>query len=245
MTVMRFIEICAGSAVLSSAIHHIGLQTLSIDHEFNRFEAHAAITQLELGIESSWESLSDLVREGRVVCVHAGPPCGTCSKARGIPLADGTPGPPPLRSHAHPDGMPGLRPWDQHKVTAANRLYAGLAAFAWELIQLEIPFTIENPTSSWLWDLPCMAALVEACEFVDFHNCAYGGGRKKATSFLTNHAAFQLLARECPGDHQHEAWGQGAQGGFNTAKEAEYPLPLCNEYASIVVGLLQARGLEA
>ena len=141
--------------------------------------------------------------------------------------------------------MPGLRPWDQHKVTAANRLYAGLAAFAWELIQLEIPFTIENPTSSWLWDLPCMAALIEACEFVDFHNCAYGGGRKKATSFLTNHAAFQLLARECPGDHQHEAWDQDAQGGFNTAKEAEYPLPLCNEYASIVVGLLQARGLEA
>ena len=47
MADMLFIEICAGSAVLSSAIHHIGLQTLSIDHEFNRFEAHAAITQLD------------------------------------------------------------------------------------------------------------------------------------------------------------------------------------------------------
>ena len=243
MTDMVFLEICAGSAVLSSTIQRLGLQALAIDHEFNRFEAHMHITQLDLAVQSSWENLMDVVREGRVVCVHAGPPCGTCSEARGIPLADGSPGPPPLRAHSHPEGLPNLQPWDLHKVTAANKLYAGLSAFVWELTRREIPFTIENPTASWLWELPCMTALVASCEFVHFHNCAYGGARKKATSFLTNHAAYQQLARECPGDHKHEAWGQDERGGFNTAKEAEYPTPLCSEYAHVVAQLLQARGI--
>ena len=51
-------------------------------------------------------------------------PCGTCSRARGIPLPDGPPGPPPLRDADHLHGLPGLSDVDGAKVKAANGLYA-------------------------------------------------------------------------------------------------------------------------
>ena len=194
-----FIEICAGSAALTAAVRELGVQTLAVDHDHNRFEVKAPVTNMDLGLATSWDALRTVVDEERVICLHASPPSGTCSRARGIPLADGSPGPPPLRSGENSEGLAGLSATDQHKVTAANKLYAGMADFLWELMRLEVPFTVENPANSWLWEMPCMEGLVQACEFVNFHSCAYGSTRKKATSFLTNYAPFQALARSCPG----------------------------------------------
>lgn len=47
---------------------------------------------------------------------HAGPPCGTCSRARGIalPRPNGKPGPQPLRDKAHPLEFPWLTGADAH-----------------------------------------------------------------------------------------------------------------------------------
>jgi hypothetical protein len=53
--------------------------------------------------------------------------------------------------------------------------------------------TIENPTDSWLWELPFVIALYSYCFFVDLHACMFGGLRRKRTSFLTNESKFQAL----------------------------------------------------
>ena len=61
--------------------------------------------------------------------VHLAPPCGTCSKARGIPMPDGSPGTQPVRSQEFLLGLPDLSEIDQSKVDAANRLYERMGKF--------------------------------------------------------------------------------------------------------------------
>ena len=52
--------------------------------------------------------LDFLLQRVVIAGVHIAPPCGTCSRARGIPMADGSKGPQPLRSAEHPLGIPSL-----------------------------------------------------------------------------------------------------------------------------------------
>ena len=54
------------------------------------------------------------------------------SKARGIPLGDGTAGPPPLRSFKFLQ-LPELSPLDHAKVLAANALYSWADSFVQKL----------------------------------------------------------------------------------------------------------------
>ena len=111
-------------------------------------------------------------------------------------------------------------------------LYKHMAQFCEFLDDANVPWTMENPTNSWLWELPCRRLLVQKFFFADFHSCAYGGKRYKATSFLTNHAAFLVFCQRCDNSHVHLPWGydQEAQQ-FSTALEAEYPKELCVVYA--------------
>ena len=71
--------------------------------------------------------------------------------------------------------------------------------------------------------------------FVKLHACAYGGDRKKNTAFLCSSSAFCALEKFCDGSHPHKEWGYDYEKGeFNTAKEAEYPRALCEQYANIL-----------
>ena len=89
-----------------------------------------------------------------------------------------------------------------------------------------------------------MQALVAQMYFASFHSCAYGGKRYKATSFLTNHPAFLIFCRECDGTHEHLPWGYDPIAGqFSTALEAEYPKPLCEEYAEVLVAIAAANNV--
>lgn len=96
---------------------------------------------------------------------------------------------------------------DAERVDSANNLYKHMAEFCEFLEEISIAWTIENPTNSWLWALPCMQKLVQRFFFANFHSCAYGGQRYKATSFLTNHAGFLILCRQCDNSHIHLEWG--------------------------------------
>ena len=70
----------------------------------NRHTPRCKLVQLDLSHKHAWDMLDFLL--GRVVIagVHMAPPCGTCSRARGIPMADGSKGPQPLRTTEHPLG---------------------------------------------------------------------------------------------------------------------------------------------
>ena len=94
------VEICAGSAMLSRCFQEAGFDVLAVDHSHNRFSPMAKICNVDLSKQHGWTFLEYVLLHYPVVFVHAAPPCGTCSRAREIPL----PGrhPQPLRSEAEP-----------------------------------------------------------------------------------------------------------------------------------------------
>eukprot|EP00974_Lingulodinium_polyedra_P107091 10367277-Lingulodinium_polyedra.AAC.1 len=94
------------------------------------------------------------------------PPCGTASRARGIPVAasaraQGVPAPPPLRSALHPLGLPGLDARAQTRVEKANDVYRQCARVAQFARERGITFSIENPVRSYFWDIPFVRELLK------------------------------------------------------------------------------------
>ena len=239
-----FIELCAGSAKLSNAVRQYGYSVLPVDHDRNKHHPRCTIVQLDLSQPSAWEQLQFLLDNTNVAGVHFAPPCGTCSKARGIPMADGSPGPQPLRSKAFLLGLPGLSHRDKQRVHSANEIYRLCGLFVQQLEQRNIPWTIENPTNSWMWDLPYFIFALAHGVLVHLHACAYGAERK-LTTFLASHEKFLQLERFCDDSHPHAPWGvDETTGTFNTALEAEYPIELCNAYAEVLHAICIDRGLK-
>ena len=232
-----FVEACAGSATLSFSIQRRGFEVYPIDHVRNRHQTQCRVLQLDLTLSSTWELLRRITDDYFCAGFHFGVPCGTCSRARGIPLSDGSEseGPPPLRDQDHVLGLPNLSEANRRKVEMANILYERCCEFILFLEEKRIPWTVENPTNSWLWDLPCFGPIIARGEFVNFDACAHGSTRKKKTTFLVSRSEFSVLEKWCDGSHEHEAWGVDPETGvFNTSKEAEYPRPLCEAYADIL-----------
>ena len=85
-----------------------------------------------------------------LVGVFLTPPRGICSRARGIPLVDGHPGPNPLRS---------LRRSDLVCVNKANQLYQFLVTVCAAACDRCLLMAVENPRSSLFWHTSfCLAA---------------------------------------------------------------------------------------
>ena len=120
-----FLEVCAGSAILSFFMHTLskgGVQVVPIDNEANRHSPKMPILKLDLRQRPQVQLLMQLIKSGSVAGAHFAVPCGTCSRAREIPLK-GNRGPKPLRSEQQPLGLPGLSEEDQKRVAAANEIY--------------------------------------------------------------------------------------------------------------------------
>ena len=92
-----FIEACAGCGILSHTVKARGFKTLPIDCARNRHQPRCKIFELDLSQPHAMDLIKRICLDVPVVCVHIALPCGTCSKARRIPLPDGSPGPAPLR----------------------------------------------------------------------------------------------------------------------------------------------------
>ena len=179
-----FLELCAGSAKLSAAVRSTGISVVPIDHKHNRHAPRCKLVQLDLAQPHAWNQILFLLDNYIVVACHIAPPCGTCSRARGIPMADGSPGPQPLRSDSEPMGIKGLSYVDQMRVDGANALYDVLGKLIEELHKRNIPWSIENPTNSLLWELRFFLFAVVHGEWIHCHACAFGGTRKKLTTFF-------------------------------------------------------------
>jgi len=231
------IEICAGTAMLSRCFQEVGFDIMAVDHTHNRFHPLAHICNLDLTLKSSWEFLEYVVRNFPVCFVHAAPPCGTCSRAREINLG-GSSQPRPLRSEDCPHGLPDLSTEEQARVNAANLIYQQLSAFLIMCTKMNIPWAIENPARSYLWDTEWMKTLQQFAKFYNFIACAWGATRPTKKSFLSTLAGMERLVAECPGDHQHEPYGRKRddQGRmiYATAEEAAYPRALCLQIRRIV-----------
>ena len=167
------IEICAGTAMLSRCFQEVGFDVMAVDHTHNRFHPLAHICNLDLTLKSSWEFLHYVVRNFNVCFVHAAPPCGTCSRAREIHLG-GSKQPRPLRSSEFPHGLPQLSADEQTRVDAANSIYSQLSEFLLFCSRCKIPWVIENPARSYLWETEWMVQLFGVAKFFYFTACAWG-----------------------------------------------------------------------
>ena len=227
--VFLFIELCAGSAVLSAAAHRRGYQVMPVDCKRNRHKPRCKIVQLDLSDDRAWEVLRYIVESCNIACIHMGPPCGTCSRARGTPLADGSPGPPIRRNEQYLLGVPWLGDTDRLKVEAANTLYAKMGSFIEWLDQRNIAWVVENPTNSYLWQLEFFEYAVSRGSFAHCHACAFGSLRAKKTSFLSNRPGISSMQVFCEDvdPHEHAPWGYDQADGFATAAEAQYPDKMC------------------
>ena len=243
-----FLEVCAGSAVLSFYVGLLssdGVQTVAVDHEANKHSPKVPIVKLDLTAPNQVQIVEDLIKSGSVGAAHFAVPCGTCSRAREIPLAGGN-GPKPLRSETMPFGLPGLSEVDQARVDCANKIYQAVFDLIDILKTTKAVIVIENPDRSIFWHFPkAISLLNEGFSDVRFQHCKWTldrAMRPKWVRLRSNVEALSVLEGPCSANHKHLGWGISETGTFNTASEAEYPPEMASTIAGIVNTEMFLRG---
>lgn len=107
--------------------------------------------RLDLLDKRQVDIILDLVDKGSITVAWAAIPCGTASKAREIPLANGRAGPRPLRSNEFPQGLPGLSTAEQDRVTKANVIYDHVSLILQAILDKGGLVAVENPRGSYVW----------------------------------------------------------------------------------------------
>ena len=193
-----FLEIFAGTARLTEAVRQMGIPCLPpIDvmisqHVQDPFDVLDA---------DRWTFIMQLVQMGAIFFVHCGTPCNTFSAAR---KADG--GPPPLRSPACPEGLPGLSGSNWFLAQIGNLFVDRTVEVCLGVAEMGGDFSIENPEKSLIWSTRGIQRLLRCARawLIHFDQCAWGAPSMKPTSLCVTHAAFSPLHRRCPGHHAHE-----------------------------------------
>ena len=233
-------ELCAGSSVAQK----YGYRVMPVDRKRNRRTPKCRVIELELSSDHAWEVLRYIIQTCDIASVHFA--LWYLQQARGIPLPNGDPGPQLLRRTAFPLGVPEMSNADRIKVNAANELYMRMGKF-WEwLIERGVAWVVEDPTSSFLWELKFFEFAVRHGYFANCHACAWGSSRAKKTSFLSNKRNIMMMERFCEDvpPHEHEPWGIALSGGFATALEAEYPPPMCERLVKFVDEVCAEKNIE-
>ena len=232
------IEICAGSARVTMSLQKLGLaSSFGVDRTIQKNGGKTLVADLT---SSEGQALCNLwLSSPNLLGVFIAPPCGTCSRARGIPvwLPNGKciPGPRPLRSDEYPPGLRGLRWLDRVRVTSANRLYHYITEVAMSCIKRGLIVCIENPRNSLYWRTSFFRPLRKFLHFTAHQACAYGSMRPKNTALAHNNQHFDSINKTCPGEsssHVHKPWGiVGKTKKFATAEETAYPMQLAYSIA--------------
>ena len=119
------IEFCAGSARVTACLQQLGLSaSFGVDHLKQKNAGRVLIADLttKAGRDLCWTWL----KSPNCVGMFAAPPCGTCSRARGIPikLPNGflIAGPQPLRTDDQPNGVSQMSYINRMRVSHANSI---------------------------------------------------------------------------------------------------------------------------
>ena len=118
-----FLEVCAGSAELSFTLMNRNVKILAVDYDKNRHSSWAPVVILDLSDSEQCGVLLELIESDVVDVLFLARPCGTCSRAREIPMANGA-GPRPLRSETTPWGLDNLFGEDLGHLLKANTIYS-------------------------------------------------------------------------------------------------------------------------
>ena len=138
----------------------------------------------DLSDDHTWTQIFDDCQRGTFDAVWMGPECSTFSAAR-----VNTPGPPPLRSKAHPYGLPDMVKDHKYKeqIRRANYFATQCAKLAQALHAKGIPWAIEQPEPrphvASMFDLHELQLLsqLEGVVDRDFDQCTMGSETKKPT----------------------------------------------------------------
>ncbi len=125
------LELCSGSGTLTAEFRRAGFDGIAIDWSRNRFFKRAPTMVIDLSSAEGLHLVLGLISSYDVIFVHAGVPCGTCSRAREKPIPmhlrkQGAPEPRPLRDERFPMGKPNLKPHEKQMVEQANQVYANV-----------------------------------------------------------------------------------------------------------------------
>ena len=249
------VELFAGTAGLSAEMQRQHFQVLPIDHSRSR-GPKVKLVLLDVTKPQQFQILLQLLMTANIAYFHAAPPCGTASKAREKPMPKWLKHvrAPPLRSHHHLLGLPGLTEVQQQRVQTANFLYAATLLCMSVAVGRNILVSCENPSGSYMWSImeqfqqqaPVFIRQAwQQLEFNKFQACAHGGRRDKWTTFLSSPNFLRPLRKSCDGSHTHLSWQPSVDKGrllFPTSEEAAYPDLLCRRVAMLVVTECQKRG---
>ena len=228
-----FIELCAGSARVTTCPQFFGLKSsFGVDHK--RQKNAGRLLTADLTSEEGQAICIQWLSSPNCVGIFAAPPCGTCSRARGIPLrlpnGKWVPGPKPMRTDDEPDGIKTLNGTAKLRVCSANTLYAFITKICLLCLDARKIICIENPRSSLYWRTSFFAPLKHRLTFTVHQACAYGSDRPKWTLLAHNTMTLNNLNNLCPGlgpHHKHKPWGLTNNGtAFSTAEETAYPMKL-------------------
>lgn len=192
-------------------------------------------------LHSTSENLDDAAVQQTIQCclglhcfltVTAGPVCSSFSRAVR----------PPVRSRQQPRGFADITPAMKEKVALGNRFSIWLAALIHTTFLLRIPFWIENPQLSYLWDQPEWLEL-RALDGVDFFTtdyCRWKAPWRKRTAFLTNSSvAGTKFLCQCQRRHVRLV-GFSKRHKMSWTKVAEsYPTGLCRFLALVMAEALK------
>ena len=210
-----FLELFAGTGNLSHAVKSLGLRV------YPPFEL-AKDAMYNLLNKGTQDFVLAMISAGLVWWVHLGTPCCVWSRAR----------------HNIKDFKKARRK-EQQGVATALFTYRVVK----ECLRKGVRFSIENPSSSRLWQFGPILELARSKQvrFVTWDMCQYGTSYRKRTTILTNEPHFQMLERQCTRDHVHEhlkgtvrAKIGGKWASVNkTSLAGAYPKSLCTSWAQI------------
>ena len=247
------LEIFCGSARVTACLKMIGLtSSFGVDHI--KGKAVSTCKVADLTTQEGQQLLLTWLDAPNVEGVFLAPPCGTCSLARNIILRDSKgrplPGPVPLRSHLHPEGLLNLSPKNRKRVSLANTLYEFLGKVIRIADSKGLIIVVENPRSSLFWLTKWWKSKGVKLTYTAHQACAYGSERPKWTVLAHNRHHFCKICKSCPGvgkNHVHKPWGvinTQDSSHFATSEETAYPLPLAGAIATAFAKSLMDKGWQ-
>ncbi|CAE7429857.1 CALS7 [Symbiodinium sp. CCMP2592] len=160
--------------------------------------------------------LLDAISSGAFSAVGLSPSCPTLSVSAC----------PAYRSLDFPEGLPGLSPSHLARVLQGNSHVDFVVRVVRLVLELRVPFWIDNPDRSWLWKQPSLRSVLSEHSgwgFWVYDHCAYGFAWKKRTRVLNN-TALAGTSFLCRGGHEHRVLrGRAPGSAFDWTQLAETP----------------------
>jgi hypothetical protein len=225
-------ELCCGSAVLGTTLGQAGFKSFGADLADSRFQASVGnntsvyIFNWDLLQPKVIRDLCQRLERNRTVYVHIGMDCSSFSVLR---IRSRT----TSRSKLHPWGNASFPGESEGNILITN--------------MLKIFWTLENPDSSRLWDLPPIKRLFKKrnVEIAILDMCQFGlkdpvsqDFYKKRTKFVGTLPGLATMSRTCNGEHKHQHVEDSIMLSGKSTKRSIvagiYPRQFCEEVTRLL-----------